>query len=72
MCAALIGGLLGAAIYFLAPPLYRARASVQVDFNIEEAYKPTQDKQAFYYLEREVRKLEAHRLFGCGHAIRGG
>jgi hypothetical protein len=32
---------------------------VQVDFNIEEAYKPTQDKQAFYYLEREVRKLEA-------------
>lgn len=57
--AALIGGLLGAAIFFLAPPLYRVRASVQVDFNIEEAYKPTQDKQAFYYLEREVRKLEA-------------
>lgn len=59
LCAALIGGLLGAAIYFLAPPDYRVRASVQLDFNIEEAYKPTQDKQAFYYLEREVRKLEA-------------
>jgi hypothetical protein len=30
---------------------------VQIDFNIEEAYKPTQDKQSFYYVEREVRKL---------------
>ncbi len=58
LLAALIGGLLGAAIYFLAPPAYRARASVQVDFNLEEAYTPTQDKQAFYYLEREVRKLQ--------------
>jgi len=56
--AALIGGILGAAIYFIAPPAYRARASAQVDFNIEEAYTPTQDKQAFYYLEREVRKLQ--------------
>jgi capsular polysaccharide biosynthesis protein len=59
LAAALIGGLLGAALYFLSPPPYRALASVQVDFNIEEAYKPTQDKQAFYYLEREVRKLQA-------------
>ena len=56
--AALVGGLIGAAFYFIAPPAYRARASVQVDFNIEEAYTPTQDKQAFYYLEREVRKLQ--------------
>jgi hypothetical protein len=55
---ALIGGILGAAIYFIAPPAYRVRASVQVDFNLEEAYTPTQDKQAFYYLEREVRKLQ--------------
>ncbi len=59
LLAALIGGALGAALYFLAPPPYRARASVQVDFNLEEAYTPTQDKQAFYYLEREVRKLQA-------------
>lgn len=56
--AALLGGLLGAAIYFISPPAYRARAVVQIDFNIEEAYKPTQDKQSFYYVEREVRKLE--------------
>lgn len=59
LVAALLGGLLGYASYAIAPPDYRARASVQVDFNIEEAYKPTQDKQSFYYLEREVRKLEA-------------
>jgi hypothetical protein len=59
LVAALLGGLLGAAIHVFSPPPYRARASVQVDFNIEEAYKPTQDKQSFYYLEREVRKLEA-------------
>lgn len=56
--AALLGGILGAAIYFIAPPAYRARAVVQIDFNIEEAYKPTQDKQSFYYVEREVRKLQ--------------
>lgn len=59
LVTALLGGILGAAIHTIAPPPYRARASVQVDFNIEEAYKPTQDKQSFYYLEREVRKLEA-------------
>lgn len=58
LLAALLGGILGAAVYVIAPPAYRARASVQVDFNIEEAYTPTQDKQAFYYLEREVRKMQ--------------
>lgn len=56
--AALIGGLLGGVIYFIAPPPYRAQASVLVDFNVEEAYLATADKQIFYYLEREVRKLE--------------
>jgi hypothetical protein len=59
LLAALIGGLLGAAIHFIVPPPYRARASVLVDFNVEEAYTATADKQIFYYLEREVRKLEA-------------
>jgi hypothetical protein len=57
--ASLLGGLLGAVIYFVAPPAYRARGVVQIDFNIEEAYKPTADKQSFYYVEREARKLEA-------------
>jgi len=59
LLSALIGGMLGALVYVIAPPAYRVRATVQIDFNIEEAYKPTQDKQAFYYVEREVRKLEA-------------
>jgi hypothetical protein len=56
--AALVGGLLGAAIYAIAPPPYRARATVLVDFNLEEAWPQETDRQHFYYLEREARKLE--------------
>ncbi|MCZ7548056.1 MAG: hypothetical protein M5U11_02745 [Anaerolineales bacterium] len=56
--AALIGGLVGAAVYRLAPPPYRARAVVNVDFNLEEAWPQEIDRQQFYYLERETRKLE--------------
>ena len=53
----LLGGLLGAILYAVAPPPYRARATVLVDFNIEQAWVAASDRQAFYYLEREVRKL---------------
>lgn len=56
--AALAGALLGAAAYFLAPPPYRARATVNVDFNLEQAWPQDTDRQYFYYLERETRKLE--------------
>jgi len=56
--AALIGGALGAAIYFVAPPPFRARAIVNVDFNLEQAWPQETDRQQFYYLERETRKLE--------------
>jgi capsular polysaccharide biosynthesis protein len=55
---ALIGGLLGAAVYYAAPPPYRAHAVVLVDFNLEQAWPQETDRQQFYYLEREVRKLE--------------
>jgi len=55
---ALIGGLIGAAIYYVAPPPYRAHAIVLVDFNLEQAWPQETDRQQFYYLEREVRKLE--------------
>lgn len=55
---ALIGGLIGAAIYYVAPPPYRAHAVVLVDFNLEQAWPQETDRQQFYYLEREVRKLE--------------
>jgi len=54
----LAGALLGASIYYLAPPPYRARATVLVDFNLEQAWPHETDRRQFYYLERETRKLE--------------
>ena len=55
---ALIGGLIGAAFFYIAPPPYRAHAVVLVDFNLEQAWPQDTDRQQFYYLERETRKLE--------------
>ncbi|HNK63152.1 MAG TPA: hypothetical protein PKL78_12820 [Anaerolineales bacterium] len=54
---ALIGSALGAAIYYIAPPPYRAKATVNVDFNFEESFPANTDRQDFYYLERESRKM---------------
>jgi len=54
---ALIGALIGAAVFYLAPPPYRAHATVLVDFNLEQAWPEETDREQFYYLEREVRKL---------------
>ena len=45
-------------VFYVAPPPYRARATVNVDFNLEEAWPEETDRQQFYYLERETRKLE--------------
>ena len=53
-----IGALIGAAAFYIAPPHYRARATVLVDFNLEEAWPQDADRQQFFYLEREARKLE--------------
>ena len=55
---ALIGALIGAGIYYTAPPPYRAHATVLVDFHLEQAWPKETDRQQFYYLERETRKLE--------------
>jgi len=55
---AILGAAIGAAAYYVAPPPYRARATVTVDFNLEEAFPQDTDRQYFYYLERETRKLE--------------
>ena len=55
---ALLGAAIGAAAFFIAPPDYRAQATVLVDFNLEEAWPEDTDRQQFYYLERESRKLE--------------
>ena len=55
--SALIGSAIGAAFYYIAPPPYRARATVNVDFNFEQAFPANTDRQDFYYLEREARKM---------------
>ena len=53
----LIGALLGAAIFASFPPPYRARATANVDFHLELAWPQNTDREQFYYLERETRKL---------------
>ena len=55
---AIVGALAGAALFFVAPPTYRARATVLVDFHLEQAWPQNTDREQFYYLERETRKLE--------------
>ena len=55
---ALIGSAIGAALFYVVPPPYRAKATVNVDFNFEEAFPTNTDRQDFYYLEREARKME--------------
>jgi pimeloyl-ACP methyl ester carboxylesterase len=52
-----LGALIGAAVFYLFPPMYRAKATVIVDFNIEESWTYGSDRGVFYYLEREARKL---------------
>ena len=54
---AIIGSAIGVAFYYIAPPPYRAKAIVNVDFNFEEAFPTNTDRQDFYYLEREARKM---------------
>jgi|WetSurMetagenome_2_1015567.scaffolds.fasta_scaffold354988_1 hypothetical protein len=58
MLGAILGAILGAAIYYVVPPPFRAQATVNVDFNLEQAWPQDTDRQQFYYLERESRKLE--------------
>jgi len=58
MLGALFGAMLGAAIFYVVPPPFRAQAIVNVDFNLEQAWPQDTDRQQFYYLERESRKLE--------------
>jgi len=58
MLGAVLGAMIGAAVYFIIPPLFRAQATVNVDFNLEQAWPQDTDRQQFYYLERETRKLE--------------
>src|SRR5512135_922164 len=58
LTGAIVGALAGAAFYYLAAPAYRTRATVNVDFHLEQAWPQNTDREQFYYLERETRKLE--------------
>lgn len=57
LLGALLGGLLGMAVYAIFPPDYRARATVMVDFNVEQSWAEIPDREVFYFLDREARKL---------------
>lgn len=58
LIAGLIGALIGAAVYQLWLPPYRAMARVVVDQNLEQALPEAPDREVFYFLERETQKLE--------------
>lgn len=58
LLASLLGAVFGAGVYVIFPPDYRAQATVVVDFNLEESLTEGNDRDLFYYLERETRKLE--------------
>lgn len=57
LLGALLGGLLGMAVYAIFPPEYRARATVVIDFNVEQSWAEIPDREVFYFLDREARKL---------------
>lgn len=54
----LAGGLVGAAIFALFPPPYRAEAVEVLDQNLEKSYPDSPDREVFYFLERETNRLE--------------
>ncbi len=58
LLGAVAGALIGTAVYLVVPPPYRGRATVNVDFHMEQAWPQSSDREQFYYLERETRKLE--------------
>ena len=57
----LLGALMGAALAWLvfavAPPDFRARATVVVDHNLEESWTYFPDRQLFQFLQRETERL---------------
>ncbi|MBN2499187.1 MAG: hypothetical protein JXB38_00390 [Anaerolineales bacterium] len=59
LVGAVLGALVAGMAYAIAPPPYRAQATIVVDNNLEEAWQYFPDRQLFYFLERESRKLEA-------------
>ena len=62
LLGALVGALIGGLVYILIPPPYRAVAIVNVDYHLEQAWPQNTDREQFYYLERETRKLQGIAL----------
>lgn len=58
LLGAFLGALLAYAAFALFPPDYRARATVVVDSNLEEAWQFFPDRQLFQFLQRETERLE--------------
>lgn len=58
LLGAMAGALLAWVVYTVAPPDYRARATVVVDNNLEEAWTFFPDRQLFQFLQRETERLE--------------
>src|SRR5260370_17736359 len=58
LAGAILGALLGGAVYLILPPPFRATATVNVDFHLEQASPQNAPSVQFYYLERATRKLE--------------
>jgi hypothetical protein len=54
---AFAGALLAAGVYAVAPPDYRAQATVLVDLNLEEAWTYFPDRQLFQFTRRETARL---------------
>jgi hypothetical protein len=58
LLGAMIGAILAWALYTVAPPDFRARATVVVDNNLEVAWQYFPDRQLFQFLRRETERLE--------------
>lgn len=58
LLGALLGALLACALFLVAPPAFRARATVVVDNNLEQGWVYFPDRQLFQFLARETERLE--------------
>lgn len=58
LLGALIGALLAWGVYQLFPPDYRARATVVVDGNLEDAWQYFPERDLFHFLFRETERME--------------
>ena len=55
---AAIGAMVGWIAFSVFPPPYRARATVVIDFNMEDMLPGFDPRKTFHFLDRETRKAE--------------